>query len=266
MKNLLYVLVNHNTNDYIQIFNIFLESLYTFSDIKNFDLVIICDSNAKKELKKNELLKDFNLYFLNVPVDKELKFALLRKFDIVKFKKFNTYEKILYIDVDIIVQGNIIDVFNKIDNIKNNTLYAAKEGDLEGKYWYMNTYKDGNVEKMHKDGIHSFNSGMFMFSASDEMKQHFKNVKKFALDYYKNQTDKSHSFYDQTFMNYYFNMNRLSNTNNYLNKIYKMFPNEKKYYPNKVVLHVAGLGRYKEKVNIMRKYLDFIKIKKLNSA
>jgi hypothetical protein len=244
-------------------FNIFLESLHTFSDVHTFDLAIICDFNAKKDIKNNALLKDFNSFYINVPIDKELKFALLRKFDIIKFKKFNDYSKIMYIDIDIIVQGNILDVFNKVTNIKNNTLYATKEGDLEGKFWYMNnTYKNGNIEKMRTENIHSFNSGMFLFKPSDEMKTHFKNVKKFALDFYKNQQEKSNSFFDQSHLNYYFNINRLSNTN-YMNDIYQMFPDTNKYYPKKILLHIAGIGRYKEKSKIMRTYLDFIKTKKI---
>jgi lipopolysaccharide biosynthesis glycosyltransferase len=253
--NLLYVLVNYNTKYYLDIFKIFLKSLILFSKTRDFDFLIICDDKAYNSLKDFGELKLFHKhYFLKVPIDTDLKFALLRKFDISKFKHFNEYEKIMYIDVDIIVQNDILDIINNVP-AQDNILYAAKEGEVDGPYWYLNTYKNSNIKKLKDEHINSFNSGMFLFKATEEMKTHFKNVKKFSLNYY-NKPHKNH-FYDQSMMNFYFNMKRLANTD-YFNDIYLMFPDTTKFYNNKTILHIAGIGRYKEKANIMNNYLDLI--------
>lgn len=256
MKQLLYVLVNFQTKHYVEMFKIYLESLSLYSSLKKIDFLIICDKDAKKAIEGLPELSLFNEHFFHlVPKDRSLKTALLRKFDISEFEGFMNYSKILYTDIDILVQGDILDVFESVP-AKHNTLYATKEGTFEEKYWYINTYKNGNIDRLKKDGFHSFNSGMFLFKPSKEMQEHFRNVKAFANSY----KGKQH-FYDQSFMVYYFSMNRLSNTD-YMNNIYVMFPDEKKYYRGKIVLHIAGIGRYMEKAAIMREYLDFIKTKK----
>lgn len=199
-----------------------------------------------------ELKKFKHHFFLKVPIDIDLKYALIRKFDIAIFKKFKEYDKIMYIDVDIIVQGDLIKVIESVP-VKDDILYATKEGKLDGPYWYINTYKDSNISNLKRKGIHSFNTGMFLFKPSLVMQQHLKNVKTFALDYYKDRTKQKH-FYDQSFMNYYFNMKDIANTS-YMNEIYQMFPDVTKYYKNKIILHIAGIGRYKSKALIMLKIL-----------
>lgn len=255
MRDLVYVLINYNTFYYIKMFKLFLESLTLFTEMHKIDFLIICDETAHKSVKKIKALEKFHeVFYLIVKTDLDLKNALLRKFDIVKFPKFLEYSKILYIDIDILVQGNLLSVIKSVP-AKHNRLYAAKEGDFEGDYWFLDAYKAGNIDKMRKENMHSFNSGMFLFKPSEEMRTHFKNVKTLALNFDK------HAFYDQAFMNYYFSINRLVNTN-YMNDIYIIFPDEKKYYPEKIVVHIAGIGRYKSKVGIMRKYLNMIIAKK----
>ena len=261
-KYLLYVLVNYNIKYYIKMFKIFLKSLVLFSDMSSFDLMIITDERSEEYIKNIKELNKFTYDVLIRPDEEDLKHSLLRKFDIAHYEKFMDYSRILYIDIDVIVQKDIKNIFKSVPKLLSNTLYATKEGTLEGRYWYLNSYHESNIEKLKKEKIDSFNSGMFMFKPDAKMKKHFLKLKTFAENYYEKNGEKSvESFFDQSFMNYYFNINRLSNTE-YMNEMYVMFPDTDKYYPNKTVLHIAGLGRYKEKSKIMNKYLKFIVSKK----
>lgn len=44
--------------------------------------------------------------------------------------------------------------------------------------------------------------------------------------------------------------------------IVKMFPENDKFYPNKCILHFAGIGRYMEKAKIMQNYLNKLRLVK----
>jgi lipopolysaccharide biosynthesis glycosyltransferase len=259
-KNLLYVLVNYSTEHYLGMFEVYLESLTTFSDCSKFDLLIICDRVAHAAIQSSptfasRLSAAFQgrVHYLKVPVDKELKQALLRKMDVVKFRDFLKYDRIVYTDIDIIVQGDLSKVFSMVPKLVPGKLYATEEGELDGEYWTLNAYKNSDFNAMRKDHVKSFNSGFYMFKPCKEMAEHLKEVRKLGQSY----VDKKY-FYDQSVLNYYFNMRRLSVTSAKLKSIYVMFPDEHKYYDKAIILHVAGIGRYAEKSKLMRDYYDFI--------
>lgn len=252
-KYLLYILVNFKTDYYLEMFKLFLKSVVTFGNVSALDLLIICDNgthdkiNSLRSISSN--LKQFsNVFFHHIPKDNNLQHALMRKFSVIEFEGYMNYQKIMYLDIDVLVRDDIIKVFDKVP-VRNNTLYATKEGEIDEKYWYLNTYKNSNIQKLKADGVKGFNTGLFMFKPSEAMKTHFQNVRDLAANY----TGK-YSFYDQSFANYYFNINKLVNTR-YMNDIYVMFPNEEQDYPDKIILHFAGIGRYTEKAAIMKKYL-----------
>lgn len=164
------------------------------------------------------------------------------------------YKKIMYLDCDIIVQDDIIKIFQAIKTHPNK-LYVAQEGDLAEYYWRINALKNSNVETMKSQGIQSFNSGSFLFEPTPKMKTHFERAKMFGLEY-----QKTHSFfYDQPIFNYYFNTHRIAEISNYLTRKLQMFPDTTKYYPDKMLMHISGIGRYRQKAPIMKQYIAFIK-------
>lgn len=249
-NNLLYTLVNYNNKEYLKMFRIFIKSLLLFSK-SNYDFLIITDEPTKKIIENYDELRHMkSLHFLVTPTDKNLYNALLRKCDIRLFNNFNNYDKIMYLDCDIIVQNDINKLFNEI-KIEKNKLYAPYEGTLDGKYWSLDLYTKKDFETLEKLKIHSFNSGTMIFKPNDQMKKHFENVKILARKY------KGNHFYDQAFLNYYFNINKLSSTK-YISNHVVLFPDITKYYPKKTILHFAGIGRYKEKAKIMSEYLNLL--------
>jgi lipopolysaccharide biosynthesis glycosyltransferase len=215
-----------------------------------FDLLVICSRDVRMVLEKMPLVKSFtNVKFLEVPKSNDLYHALLSKCDIYQYVDVTSYKKVLYLDCDIIVQTDLSQLF-KDTHIKSGRIYAPAEGTLTGKYWYLNAYKDTNISRLQSEGVHSFNTGTFMFVPTQSFLKHFRNIKELGETY----QGKQH-FYDQSFFNYYFNVNNLSSTE-YLTDIVQMFPDPEKYYPDKSILHFAGIGRYKEKAKIMKSYLD----------
>lgn len=253
MPYLLYTLVNFRNKYYIAIFKEFLKSLIAFSDLNAFDLCIITDNITLSTIQKlNEISKFPNISYIKVPIDKTLNTALFRKFDIFHHPQYMSYDKILFLDCDIIVQTNVINIFKAIKP-KPNKLYVPEEGTVDGKYWTMNAYLPQDIEYMKKNNIKSFNSGTFMFVPTEIMLEHFIKAKTFGLNY------KGSHFVDQSVFNYYFNRLRIACISKYLTNNIQMFPDITKYYPDKTLIHFSGIGDYKIKRIRMKKYLEFIK-------
>lgn len=260
MKNLLYTLVTGTgdlrTSHYLKMFQSFFKSILLFSDLSAFDMVIICNSSAHRTLQ-TLVRKHSNISFLVVGDSPDLNHALLGKCDIALIDGVTTYEKVLYLDCDIIVQEDLAILFKQA-KLSKNKFYAPAEGSLNGEYWYLNAYRPSNISRLQGKGVRSFNTGTFMFVPTKSMIEHFKKIKQFALSY------GGKHFFDQSFFNYYFNMREMASTD-FLTTRVVMFPDEAMFYPKKHILHFAGLGRYEEKARIMKRYLKkIIAVKKKN--
>ena len=155
----------------------------------------------------------------------------------------------------IIVQDNIVKLFENVKASKNK-LYVPEEGDIEGKYWTTDAYLPQNIEYMRKNNIKSFNTGTFLFVPDEKMREHFIRCKEFGLKF------SGRMFFDQSALNYYFNRLRIASVNSYMTKKLQMFPDTTKYYKDKMLMHISGIGRYRQKAPIMKAYLEFIKHKK----
>jgi lipopolysaccharide biosynthesis glycosyltransferase len=134
-------------------------------------------------------------------MDSSMKKLRIFDYDISKYKK------ILFIDSDILVDIDLRRIFFSIVDQK---LYAFAEyknlGFHSTKYHsLMNyTFKDYAFFKEHK--IYPFNCGLFVFLNSDTMKEHFSNVLTMIDDY------EGDYWYEQSFMNVYFNKLNLVDT------------------------------------------------------
>ncbi|MBR1943209.1 glycosyltransferase family 8 protein [bacterium] len=152
-----------------------------FSAIKNkkadsvYDISIICVDLTEKERNYFKKFEQNNVNIRTIPVSlEEIKFGDYKIFnervtraDLFKFlmpKIFNNYKKILYLDADILVRGDLLDLYN-ID-IGNYYLAAALKYSphtemLELPFrrfiWLEYNYNCGvmllNLEKMRKNDI-----------------------------------------------------------------------------------------------------------------
>lgn len=230
MKCLIYTLVTFR-KEYRKMFEIFLQALSSYS---GFTLCVISDNVAWLDGRVNSIL---------VKKEKTLHAALLNKFDIFKFPDIMTYNRVLFLDCDIIVRDNIMNLFHAI-KAKPNKLYVPAEGTMDQEYWTTNAFLPQEIEKYkHK----SFNSGSFMFIPNEQMKIHFENAKKFGMNF----TGKT--FYDQSIFNYYFNRMNIAQISKYMTDKLQMFPNLESDYKDKLLIHCCGIESYKKKPAFMRR-------------
>ena len=196
------------------------------------DVMIICDESLVSEC--SEKLKNFKNINI-VPcsnsisaMDSSMKKLLIFNYDISK------YFKVLFVDSDILVDIDLKTFFSKINDHK---LYAGAEhlkiNMHDTKYFSIGTYSKEDFDFYAKNNIYVFNCGLFAFITTIAMKEHFSNI----LEMIKN-----HSgiyYYEQSFMNVYFNQRNLVNTSainnsNYmlnfeLDKITNQLWNQSKY-------------------------------------
>lgn len=250
-------LLIHNVDAYLPLFNYFMKSLTQSNRFYyNIDHLIITDSS---DLKLNWKTCFANTYIHIVDKDASLKNALLHKLDIVNFDKLLTYNKILYLDVDFIIHGDLQDIFRL--RVPKNRLVATEEGVIDGQFWTLDLYTQQELKELKRARVKSFNSGIFMFRPSIDLIHHFKECHRIGLNH-----NGSH-FYDQSYFNYYFNVHKISLCSQSFEDLYVMVkawekkkPNLKEIVKDTIMLyHVGGFNNPENKLKWMKKMLHRIK-------
>jgi lipopolysaccharide biosynthesis glycosyltransferase len=185
------------------------------------------------------------------PEPKDLYDALKLKANIFDYPNINNYKKVLFMDVDIIVQNDIAKLFNDFKP-KDGILYALHEqnGTHFTKFWSLLKYTREDIKNFYKKNIISFNVGTMLFGVTTKMRIHHENLKKFI------KTTES-PFYEQSLYNYYFNKAFAIDTDFFQNKVV-IFPVSGAYYMHPTFVHFAGIGDYLNKTIQMTNYLKIL--------
>jgi hypothetical protein len=128
----------------------------------------------------------------------------MRKIEIFNYEHIDDYFKILYFDSDIAILGDIMPIFDCL--LEPDVLYVKKESNdfksLQKKEYSLIQYTEDQMKKFEDNGQHPFNAGHFLFRNSQENKTHFGNILELM------RTWKGEFFYEQSFLNHYFQANR----------------------------------------------------------
>ena len=101
-----------NNEKYVEMFYLFLESMLIFGNMDdNTNLLVYTSTLFMNIIKKNILFNDKIFFEINDTYD-TVKLSLKSRFDIFNLPSIVNYKKIFYLDVDIIIKGNINKVFN----------------------------------------------------------------------------------------------------------------------------------------------------------
>lgn len=219
-----------------------------------FDFLVICDKKVYKDVLSRFERKTFpfSVKFYIVESAKTTMEASINKLRVFEYPFVSVYDKVLFLDCDIIVNLDIMHVLDK--KIETRYLYAYKEKDdlkehLSG-FWSLGTYTEKDIEFFKENGIFPFNAGCFMFVNTEIMKGHFRDILDWITSY------KGVYFYEQSFMNVYFNTRNLVRYDIIGDENYVMFPDVECTYPEKII-HFCGFpGNGENKVNVMSRYWD----------
>jgi len=167
-KNLLYFCIFHNRG-YLELLEILLQSLIQLSNISEIDILVFTNVEFISFIKELSLKinKPISIHTCNFTTQHEAGCARLSIFD---YYKINHYSKILYMDCDIVVQGDLSKLFTLELEDK---VYAKQEYTVGGEGhggWFF----DFNTIDETTPAI---NSGILLFPNTGKIRAVFKDIK-----------------------------------------------------------------------------------------
>ena len=236
-----------NQEQYVDMFFLLLESIFTYGILdENTKILVYTSTPFMNMIKQSHLFTNAKINFeINDTynnVDKACK-ARLDLFNLVSVKNYN---KILYLDTDVLVKDDINKVF---EVCKEDILYVLEEGEIDSNHDYWGKSLFRNEVNNYKDKT-AFSSGVMLFNNCEKIKGLFNKINEDI-------TNRPHRFHDQPHIVY-----NAFKYNLYNNKILKslVVNNDDNVHSDKVIHHFAGgPGVYQHKIVNMTKFLDDIK-------
>jgi hypothetical protein len=204
-KNLIYFTF-FGDKIYAELLRLLLSTLKKQS-YQNFDLLFITDKETHAEIKKIDELKHFNVDYLIRPIINDPVDASMQKLKIYEYKKIDEYGQILFLDLDILVVGNVSKIFE--ERTRPNIFYSGAnsvEQQIHATVYHrLIPYSEKELENFRRKAIFPFNAGQFFFKNTSTMRRHFDNINNFIS------TWDGEYFFEQSFLNCYFNVLEMSN-------------------------------------------------------
>lgn len=191
-RNLVFLSVFFN-KDYIELLRIFLLTTKLYSSLDNIDFLVITSDDFVPDINKLSSIIGIPLKTMVIDTSRLAGGAFARLY-IFEYENIMNYDKILYVDTDIVVQGDLMNIFNETIEDK---IYALKEGTIEheihGGWWFDFSTIDKNTVGL--------NSGILLFKPSEQMKLLFTETLQHVDEL---KSKKMPQCADQPFINYHF--------------------------------------------------------------
>jgi lipopolysaccharide biosynthesis glycosyltransferase len=230
-------------------FYLLLESILIYGNLGDNTKILVYTSTIFMNIIKKSHL--FNSEILDFEInDKytDLKAACESRLDLFTLDSITKYNKIIYLDIDILVKDDINKVF---DVCKKDILYVLEEGEIHdvSDYWGNTLFGDEVINYTDKT---AFTSGILLFNNCANIKSLFNKIKEDIAN-----RPYHFSCYDQPYIVY-----NAFKYNLYDNKILKLLlvNNDHNIHSDKVIHHFpGGLGNYYHKIVSMNTFLNSIK-------
>lgn len=223
---------------YVDMFFLLLESIFIYGELDyNTNILVYTSTPFMNRIKQSHLFDDKKIKFeLNETynnIDKSCKARL----DLFNLPAITNYNKILYLDTDILIKDYINKVF---DVCKEDILYVLEEGNLENDShdcWGKSLF--GNELNNYEDKS-AFTSGIMLFNNSQKIKDLFDKISEDIV-----KRPRNFSCYDQPYIVY-----NAFKYNLFNNKMLKSLAvnNDLNVRSDKVIHHFpGGPGSYQNK-------------------
>lgn len=239
-KNLIYFSVFGD--GYLLLLRFLLESIHFNTPKKNFDIMIICDEECSKKIIEWKVISCFRYDFMIVNTPEDGVDASINKCKIFSYNKINTYNKILFVDCDMLALKDVNIIFD--NDFNNDILYTVynKQVGFNAHSSYTHGLSKISKEfelKLEQKNQRAFNAGQFLLKNSTKMKNHFNKILWLINNW------PSSYFFEQSFMVTYFCRNFITEAE-VLNKYFEILIIPKNQQINKfhsdetVFIHFAG--------------------------
>ena len=249
MKNCIFLCV-FNDEKYLNLLYLFLESLYISTsnlEFSNFDIIIYTSTNFMNHIKNSNLFTEYIYFELNDTYNDIYK-ASSARLDVFNLHLISNYNKILYLDIDTIIKGNINIIFNVLTS--DDVLYTVQDGSIDSdtNYWGKSIFSDEVYNYSDKS---AFTTSILLFNNSEKIKQLFNNIN---IQYKIANTKPNAKIFDQGYIIY--NAFKMQIYNNKLLNLY-VVNNNFNIYNNFIVYQYSSLvGIYYSKYENMSKFFN----------
>jgi len=216
-----------NQNEYVDMLFMLIESIFIYGQLDDTtDILVYTSTQFMNRIKQSHLFNDKIKFELNDTYN-SIDSACKSRMDIFSLRSVSNYDKVLYLNTNIIIKGDIRRVF---DLCKSDVLYALEEGkiDSDPDYWGKSLF--GNDLDNYPDK-NAFSSGILLFNNCETMRILFSNINAHIKQ------NGEGAFYDQPYIVY-----NAFKYNLYDNKSLKSIAiiNCHDIYSDKVIYHFAG--------------------------
>jgi predicted O-methyltransferase YrrM len=242
-----------NDEKYVEVCFLFLESIFVYGNLDTNTCILIYTSTLfMNKIKKSHLFNNEKIKFEINDTYNNTDKACKSRLDLFNLASIINYNKILYLDTDILIKDNINKVF---DVCKDDILYVLEDGDIASHhfddiycdFWGKTLFGD---ELTNHNDTSGFTSAILLFNNCEKIKTLFDKINEDIIK-------RPHAFHDQPHIVY-----NAFKYNLYNNKILKDYVvnNDNNIHSNKVIHHFpGGIGCGQHKINIMANFFNSLK-------
>jgi len=236
-----------NQEKYVDMFFLLLESIFIYGNLNNTNILVYTTTIFMNKIKQSHLFNNDKIKFEINDTYNDIDKACKARLDLFDLSSIINYNKILYLDTDILIKDDINKVF---DVCKEDILYVLEEGEINSDRDFWGKSLFGNEINNYNDKT-AFTSGILLFNNCKKIKDLFDKINEDIIN-------RPYKFYchDQPYIIY-----NAFKYNLYNNKILQnlVVNNDNNIHSDKVIHHFpGGPGVYKYKINTMTKFLNSI--------
>jgi len=206
-RNLIYMCLFVNA-DYVNLLELLLRSmkLYGHINLETTDILVLTDEGLWPRIEKIgcDLGFPLKVFFLTINTKWE---ASCARIEIFKYEDIDMYDKILYLDTDILINRDINTIFAL--DIRADKLHAKEEGQLGSVWWggqffnfaHRRTLPSWSQTKINEWTM-AFCAGVLFFRNSSDMKMLFSIIGDHINTYIHVDKNPPPEFWDQPFIVY----------------------------------------------------------------
>lgn len=171
--NLIFICIFNNP-EYLKLLYLLLESIYLYGELDGQTKILLYTSTPFMKIIKRSNLYHRNIIFETNDNYGNVTLACKARLDLFELATVKRFNKILYLDTDILVKRNIRPIFNiAIHDI----IYAIEEGRLDDPRDYYGVSLFQQHELNPHRGRPAFSSGVMLFKNCENIRRLFATIK-----------------------------------------------------------------------------------------
>ena len=251
-KNLIYMCV-FNDAKYVELLKILMLSITFFSKTPDLDFLVIANEGLVPAIRM--IFKQLQLPLaIKIYDPKNLHESLCARYTVFDYEGIAAYERILYLDTDIVIQGDLTPLF--AGDIEDK-IHAVPEGTIEHAYHGGHLFDLGKFDK----DTPGMNSGILLFQNTEAIRAIFTEINT-HVQRLKDNSEQFDIIVDQAFLNFH-TVTAGRNETQLLAKyamIYSMNPPPPPSAPTEIVLchFVWPIGNAHDKIRRMIAHMNHL--------